>query len=105
MRALLADADVYIQGYRPGAIEGGSYHIDLSLSQTAHYLKGLSRVDPGAASHPENELPDERLAQLLTERDTPYGRLRYLAPVAQLSATPGYWASPTVPFDHDNAEW
>lgn len=39
------------------AAEGGSYHIEMSLSQTAEYLKGLGRVEPADARYPDDELP------------------------------------------------
>ncbi|MBO9577667.1 MAG: CoA transferase [Microbacteriaceae bacterium] len=87
------------------AREGGSYHIELSLAQTAHFLDGLGRVDAAAAAAAPAEIPAERLAELMTERDTPYGRLRYLRPVAELSVTPGEWTRPSVPLDHDRPEW
>jgi crotonobetainyl-CoA:carnitine CoA-transferase CaiB-like acyl-CoA transferase len=87
------------------AREGGSYHIEMSLSQTAEYLKRLGRVDAAGAAYPHNELPGGRIAELTMERDTPYGRLRYLKPAARLSATPAAWERPTVPFDHDAPEW
>jgi hypothetical protein len=37
--------------------------------------------------------------------ETPFGRLRHLAPIAQLSATPGRWDRPAVPLEHDPPQW
>jgi len=37
--------------------------------------------------------------------DTPFGRLRHLAPVAQMSETQPHWDKPSVPLDHDPPEW
>jgi crotonobetainyl-CoA:carnitine CoA-transferase CaiB-like acyl-CoA transferase len=87
------------------ATEGGSYHVELSLAQTGRYLDGLGRVDPALAGRRPAELPDERLDQLMTTRETGYGPLRYLAPVARMSLTPPRWEQPTVPADHDGPVW
>ena len=90
---------------RRRAREGGSYHVELSLAQTGHYLKTLSRADPGAVSKRAADLPATRIEELMISRDTPFGRLRYFAPVARLSVTPPAWDLPTVPANHDSASW
>ena len=87
------------------AVEGGSYLVRLSLAQTGHWLAGLSRADAGVAATRPADLPPGRLEELTMVRDTPYGRLRYFAPVAQLSKTPARWDLPTVPLDHDPPTW
>ncbi len=87
------------------AVEGGSYHIEMSLAQTGHYLDGAPRIDLSAAAAARAELDEERLAELMLTRDTPYGTLRYLAPAAQLSDTPARWDLPTVPIGHDQPAW
>ena len=38
-------------------------------------------------------------------RRTPYGALRYLAPVARMPGTPPRWDLPTVPLDSDRPDW
>jgi crotonobetainyl-CoA:carnitine CoA-transferase CaiB-like acyl-CoA transferase len=87
------------------AREGGSYHIEMSLAQTGRYLDRAPRLDSRHAASRPTELADDRLAELMLTRDTPYGKLRYLAPVARLSATPAAWERPTVPADHDLPTW
>ena len=87
------------------AREGGSYHIELSLAQTGRYLDDLARIDPHEAAARPDDLDATRMDELMMERDTPYGRLRYLRPTAQLSHTPAHWATPSVPADHDRAAW
>ncbi|MBO9577668.1 MAG: CoA transferase [Microbacteriaceae bacterium] len=87
------------------AREGGSYHIELSLAQTGRYLDELPRVDGFAAAKRPPELPAERLDELMTTRETPYGALRHLQPVAELSGTPAHWERPTAPLDHDGPTW
>src|SRR5207247_1997218 len=69
--------------------EGGSWHVRLSLAQTGRWLAGLSRAD-GWQDRPA-ELPQERLDELMTVTDTPFGPLKHFKPVAQLSETPGRW--------------
>jgi hypothetical protein len=39
------------------------------------------------------------------ETDTPWGRLRHLTPVAEMSATPPRWAHPSTPLGTHRAEW
>jgi crotonobetainyl-CoA:carnitine CoA-transferase CaiB-like acyl-CoA transferase len=87
------------------ARDGGSYHIELSLSQTGQYLNGLSRVDAAAAALRPAELEPAAIEGLMMGRDTPYGHLRYLKPAAQLSGTPPRWDRPTVPAAFDEPEW
>ncbi|MCX6503529.1 MAG: CoA transferase, partial [Microbacterium sp.] len=94
-----------IFGLERRAREGGSYHIELSLAQTGRYLNDLPRVDAAAAAGRAPELPKARLDELLVERDTPYGMLKYLKPAARLSATPARWELPTVPVDNDRPQW
>ena len=84
------------------AREGGSYRVRLSLAQTGRWLSGLPRLAfDGVAA----DLPAERLQALMMTSETPFGRLRHLAPVAQLGLTPGRWERPSVPLDHDPPEW
>lgn len=85
------------------AVEGGSWLVRISLAQSGALLSRLPEV-PGGTERPA-ELSEDRLDELMVSRDTPFGRLRYLAPVAQLSATPGRWVLPTPPLEHDAPEW
>jgi crotonobetainyl-CoA:carnitine CoA-transferase CaiB-like acyl-CoA transferase len=87
------------------AAEGGSYHVQVSLAQTGRYLSGLPRAAPAEQAACAPELPAGRLAELLTETQTPFGRLRHLAPAAIMSSTPPRWDRPTVPMDHDAPAW
>ena len=87
------------------AAEGGSYHVQVSLAQTGRYLAGLPRTAAAERAGLAAELPAGRLAELLTETDTPFGRLRHLAPAAAMSRTPPRWDRPTVPMNHDSPAW
>jgi crotonobetainyl-CoA:carnitine CoA-transferase CaiB-like acyl-CoA transferase len=87
------------------AEEGGSYLVRVSLAQTGNRLATLPRFDQALADARPKELPAERLAELMTSRETAFGRLRYLAPAVRLSRTPGYWELPTAPLANDLPEW
>ena len=76
--------------------EGGSWLVRLALARTGRWIDGLGRLDgPDARGGPDPGMDD--IADLVQESDTPWGRLRHMAPVARLSATPGRWARPAVP--------
>jgi crotonobetainyl-CoA:carnitine CoA-transferase CaiB-like acyl-CoA transferase len=84
------------------AREGGSYHVRVSLALAGQWLGSVPRV---SATGVATELPAERLEQLMMVSDTPFGRLRHLAPVARMSETQPHWDKPSVPLDHDAPEW
>ena len=79
------------------AIEGGSWEVRVSLSQTAMWMQQNPNVQP----RPERALP----AELLQESDGGFGRLRFLRPVARMSLTPPAWNLPAVPLGTHAAEW
>jgi hypothetical protein len=87
------------------AQEGGSYHVRVSLAQTGRWLTGLGRVAPELVRTAPESLPRERLEALCMTSATPFGRLRHLAPIVQLSETPAHWDRPAVPIDHDEPAW
>ena len=87
------------------AREGGSYHVELSLAQTGEYLSQLSRADSALVAARQPDLPPARLDELMMTRDTAFGTLRYLGPVASMSVTPPYWELPTAPLDAGRPEW
>ncbi len=79
--------------------EGGSYHVRASLCQTGMWFAREPRVDRDTASGFGDVEP------FLTTTDTAFGRLRHLAPVAQMSATPPHWELPTSPLGAHPPEW
>ena len=87
------------------AREGGSYHVELSLAQTGEYLSQLSRADGALVAARQPDLPPGRLDELMMTRDTAFGTLRYLGPVASMPVTPPYWELPTAPLDAGSPEW
>jgi crotonobetainyl-CoA:carnitine CoA-transferase CaiB-like acyl-CoA transferase len=81
------------------ATEGGSWLVQVSLSQTSMWYQRLGTdCDPEAA-----ELGD--LSPFFTETDSAYGRLRHLKPALSLSETPPHWASGPRRLGSDDAAW
>ena len=82
---------------------GGSWQVRVALARVGKWI-----VDRGAvqdyASMP-NDLPEAELAALLGEMDAPDGRIQYLKPVLELSATPPYFARPPVPLGYHQPVW
>ena len=112
-RHLPAQAMDYVSGYllafgvmtalKRRATEGGSYLVRVSLAQTGHWIHSLGRV-PAQEALP-GLLQREDVQDLMTEADSPFGRLRHVAPAVQLSETPARWSRPSVPFGTHPAEW
>jgi crotonobetainyl-CoA:carnitine CoA-transferase CaiB-like acyl-CoA transferase len=73
--------------------EGGSWHVRVSLAQTAHWLMGLGRVENGFACAEPNA---EEIAALTDQMDTPFGRLSFIRHAAILADAPASWARPPV---------
>lgn len=83
------------------AAEGGSYLVRVSLAQTGRWIDGLGRVD--GMDHPDMKL--DEIGDLIQQSDTAFGRVAHIAPAAQLSETPAYWASPAVPLGTHAPAW
>ena len=82
------------------ATDGGSYHVQASLCQTAAWIIAEgARCDPSQASG----LPD--LAPWMTTSVTPEGTLEHLGPIVEMSATPPRWDRPSPPLGFDQPLW
>jgi crotonobetainyl-CoA:carnitine CoA-transferase CaiB-like acyl-CoA transferase len=84
------------------AREGGSWHVRVSLAQTAHWLTQLGRLPKGF------DCPDPKhadVADLLDEMDTSQGRLTFVRHAAVLSETPTTWVRPPVPLGTHAPVW
>lgn len=76
---------------RRQALEGGSWHVRLSLAQTGHWIRNLGRVANGfAVARPDR-------APYLETAKSGFGELVALRHSAQLSRTPTRWARPSMP--------
>jgi crotonobetainyl-CoA:carnitine CoA-transferase CaiB-like acyl-CoA transferase len=79
--------------------EGGSWHVRVSLGQTAQWIRSLGRVPGGLGT----AWPD-RQPYLETTRSG-YGELVAVRHSAQLSLTPARWTRPSVPPGTDLPVW
>ena len=79
--------------------EGGSWHVRVSLAQTAHWIRSLGRVQGGLGI----AWPD-RQPYLETTRSG-FGELVAVRHSAQLSLTPARWTRPSVPPGTDPPAW
>jgi len=110
------------------AREGGSYRVRTSLTQSAMMLGRAPRVTlspeelkqletPGEEpSHgvilrdyglrlKRREISMEEIERISETVDTPYGKIRRLAPIVKLSETPARWTLPPVPAGTHPPEW
>jgi hypothetical protein len=85
------------------AREGGSYHVQASLCQSAMFYQRQGLVS-GFGDAPE-QLTEAELEPLYVREDSSYGDLLTLGPVLRMSETPCRWALPTPKFGGDRPEW
>jgi crotonobetainyl-CoA:carnitine CoA-transferase CaiB-like acyl-CoA transferase len=81
--------------------EGGSWHVQVSLSATAMWLQSLGTV----SQVPEHWNPREGLDAYLGSCDTDAGRLDFLGPVVRMSKTPPAWRNPPPVPGADKPHW
>ena len=79
--------------------EGGSWQVQVSLAQTAHWLRSLGRVENGLAA--ASPLRDPYLESV----PSGFGELAAVRPSATLSRTPAGYTRPAVPPGHSRAHW
>ncbi|SOZ35661.1 CoA transferase [Cupriavidus neocaledonicus] len=84
------------------AVEGGSWHVRVSLAQVGQWLRGLGRVPDGLKA-PEQKIDD--VADLLEAVPSGFGMLTVVRHAAQLSATPARWALPSEPLGTHAPQW
>lgn len=93
-----------LEALRRRAIEGGSWHVQVSLAQTAMWFLRM-----GSSHDPADAMPAREAralaAELSEQSQSDYGVMTRLRPVLQLSETPAHWATPTVLPGHDPATW
>ena len=76
-----------------------------SLAGAGQWIRAHGLLEPAEYEKLPAEFPADELKSLLMHHDSPYGRVTHLAPVAQLSETPGRWARPSVPRGTQKPEW
>ncbi|CAM3540270.1 CoA transferase [Paracidovorax anthurii] len=79
--------------------EGGSWHVQVSLAQTGHWLRGLGRVPGGLQA----AKPD--FGPYLEEVDSGFGRLRAVRPSAVLERTPARYERRSEPPGSSPLRW
>jgi crotonobetainyl-CoA:carnitine CoA-transferase CaiB-like acyl-CoA transferase len=84
------------------AVEGGSWHVRVSLAQTGRWLQSFGTIAEGWRA-PDVSLDDVR--DLMQAMDTPFGAVLAAAPAETMSATPPQFARPPVPLGTDSASW
>ena len=84
------------------AVEGGSYHVKVSLCQSGMFLQRQGRVD-----YPRVEMghTGAEYAALQMASDTAYGPIRHLAPVIKFSESKPGWSRPSPALGADAPEW
>lgn len=87
------------------AEQGGSWMVRLSLAQVGKWLVDLGEVPESSLKDVPAEFEPAEIERWSTTSQTPSGPLRHLAPVAQLSETPAFWARPSVPLGHHKPVW
>ena len=80
-------------------LEGGSWHVQLSLAQTGHWIRHLGRVAGGFAAVPP------ALEPFKETHPSGFGLLCALRHSARLSRTPAAWLRPSEPPGHSPARW
>ena len=84
------------------AQEGGSWLVRVSLARTGRWLQSLGKQGALDAFDPQLEDVQDMIEDY---GQTPHGHMRGVKPAAILSATPGHWATPSVPPGYNKAEW
>ena len=82
--------------------EGGSWHVQVSLSATAMWLQSLGKVEPGLVPA---QADLSGLDAYLRSCDTAQGRLDFLGPVIKMSKTAPVWQCPPPLPGADRAQW
>lgn len=80
-------------------LEGGSWHVQVSLAQTGHWLRGLGRIDAGLdAARPA-------FTPWIECGPSGFGLLCAVRPSARLARTPAGYARPSAPPGTDAPRW
>jgi crotonobetainyl-CoA:carnitine CoA-transferase CaiB-like acyl-CoA transferase len=95
-------AYVAMAALRRRAQEGGGWRARVSLAQTGRWLQSLPRVADGL-QHPD--LSPHELAQAFEFTPSSYGKVRAVAPVEAMSATPPRFDLPPAALDAHPPQW
>src|SRR3984885_5538570 len=84
------------------SIEGGSWHVRVSLARTGHWLRSFGRVADGLKTE---DLRGEAVQPFIEDTASGFGPLRAVRHSAALSATPAFWARPAMPLGSHAPQW
>ncbi len=84
------------------AVEGGSWHVRVSLARTAIWIESLPRVALDASP---SGIDFAAVRRHQMEMETAWGKLTRLGPVLHMSETPPCWDLPPVPLGSDPARF
>lgn len=84
------------------AVEGGSYHVRVSLCQSGMLIYRQGSV---AFDAPDMDLSPAELDALRTQSAPAFGPLRHLGPILRLSETQPHWDKPTPVLGGNRPEW
>lgn len=84
------------------AIDGGSYHVKVSLSRSAMWVQDLGYIQPEKFMQAPEQ--DDYPVNLLTE-ESPYGKITRLAPPTKFTSMPSIQMKPVVPFGSQYPAW
>lgn len=84
------------------ALHGGSYHVQVSLAQTANWLYsfGFNKQTNAAEG-----FGPQLVAPFMTSSNSGFGKLHHLGPILTMSETPPRWEQVTVPLGSHIASW
>ncbi len=88
-----------ITALRRQALEGGSWHVKVSLAQTGHWLRSLGRVENGFS------IERPKVTPFIETAASGFGELAAMAHSAKFSRTPTLWARPSMPPGTHPPEW
>jgi len=84
------------------SVEGGSWHVRVSLAQTGRWLWNLGRVANGFKTE---DLKADAIGSFVEEVPSGFGPLLSVSHSAVLSKTPAFWARPAMPLGSHPAKW
>ncbi|WP_282153335.1 CoA transferase [Ruegeria atlantica] len=94
--------------------EGGSYHVRVALARTSMWYQDLGRV-PDEQRRKYSGLLAEEVSEStvslnldnvrMIEASTPWGQLRHMGHVLEMSKTPPRWEQPSSPLGSHMPEW
>ncbi|MBI3698918.1 MAG: CoA transferase [Afipia sp.] len=84
------------------AREGGSWHVRVSLAQTARWLWNLGRIEGGLATP---DIAGEVVKPLIEKSPSGFGELSAVRHIAVMSRTPARWGRPAMPLGSHRPEW